>query len=785
MKLRTKILLYILAVAVLALSSTYILSNTIFLDRFAKLDREAVESRMSDIVNTYHTELQGINETMLNYSVWDETYDFVRERTAPDPENPYIQSNFDEATFESNRFDLMALTNRRGDLVYSGMYNQRRQKTVPATPEVTELLSSIRQRLAVFTEASDRFVGLVMLEKGPMLIACQPIVRNDRSGPVAGMAVAGRMLDREEIGRIGRLSPSGITVESATGERLAGSGGQNIWVEKLSGHFLAGHGVIYDLFGNPGIILSMEQERHIYLSGQNAMSNFTLFFVISTTGICLLSLLFINRTILNRMAALVRSIRVIRQSGDLTVRIGLTGRDEFGEVEKEFNRLVSSLESTHQELHSKAMLDPLTRLPNRAYFFQTLDRAIRQAAGSGRQIALLFIDLDHFKAINDTWGHDFGDAILKQIADRLSGAVGPEDLVSRLGGDEFTILLAHLSDPVDIQARIFPIQRVLSEPYLLNGQVFHSTASIGVSVYPQNGESAELLVKAADLAMFQVKENGRNNVFRYSSQLDERVSRKKVLGRQLLSAAENGELEMHYQPILSASTGEVVKVEALLRWTSPTFGPVSPAEFIPLAEASGSMLGIGTWVIERVCTDLRRFRENGVELTAAVNISGLQLMHPGLPGELARALKANGLQPGCLELEITETVLMSGESVFGALEELRSLGFRISLDDFGTGFSSLSYLRHFTVDLIKIDRSFVSGIRPGATDDTLVRTVIELGHNLGLRVISEGVELKEQFELLCHLGTDELQGYYISRPLPAAKLEEFIFNRQYDLFLSK
>lgn len=774
MKLRTKITLFIITVALLTLASTYLTSQEIFLDQFTELDQEALEGRMSDIIQTYELELQGMQETMLNYSIWDETYDYVSSQTFEDPQNPYILSNYDEETFKGNRFDLMALTNGRGNLVYSGLYDSSEETVTPVTPEIVKLFGDIREQLDIFTESENSYTGLAILNNGPMLMTFQPVIHNDMTGPVAGMAVAGRMLDDTEIGRIGVLSPSGITVENVSDGLLKESRGQKIWVSQLPGDRLSGHAIIDDLFGNPGIVISMEQPRHIYQIGKNAMTNFTLFFIISTFGICMLSLLFVKHTILSRMTALVRSIRIIGKSRDLSIRLDIKGGDELSEVEGEFNRMISSLETAQVELHRQAMVDPLTQLPNRALFFQTLNRTIRKADRQRLQIVLLFIDLDYFKTVNDTWGHDFGDAVLKQIAGRLTGAVGPDDLVSRLGGDEFIILLSRFSGAEDIQARISAIQRVLAEPHTLNGQLFHCTASIGVSIYPQNGEDAELLVKAADLAMFQVKENGRNNLCRYSEELEVAFSRKKVIGRQLLSAADNGELEVHYQPILSASTLDVVKVEALLRWTSPTFGPVSPAEFIPLAEAGGSILGIGNWVLRKVCADLRSFRDEGIRLKAAVNISGVQLMQPGLPEQLTEALADSGLTADSLELEITETVLMSDEDIISSLINLRSMGFCISLDDFGTGFSSLSYLRTFPVDLIKIDRSFVASIQPGASDDTLVRAIIELSHNLGLRVVSEGVELREQFDLLCALGSDQLQGYFISRPLPASALKEFI-----------
>ncbi|KGE20289.1 hypothetical protein PWYN_13815 [Paenibacillus wynnii] len=436
--------------------------------------------------------------------------------------------------------------------------------------------------------------------------------------------------------------------------------------------------------------------------------------------------------------------------------------------------MISSLQSAQESLQLQAKLDPLTQLPNRTLFFTRLNEAIEKAKQNNSQIALLFIDIDNFKTVNDTWGHDSGDAILKEISRRITRAVGDPNLTSRLGGDEFTILLADIHKKEDIELYLQKIQEALSAPHKIHGQLLYSTASIGISVYPENGKDAEFLVKQADLAMFHVKETGRNNFFQYSDALEESVRRKKVLRQQLLTAIDNQELEVHYQPILSTEALGIRKVEALLRWSSPTYGAISPSEFIPLAESNGSIVNIGRWVFQQVCRDLSSFNDQGLSLRAAVNISAMQLMQPHLLNELLEAVKDNGLSPYSLELEITESVLMSGDSFFTSLQNLREHGFRISLDDFGTGFSSLSYLRRFPVDVIKIDRSFISEITHSQSDDTLVKAIIELSHNLGLLVVSEGIELKIQFDMLRNLGSDELQGYYISKPLKASGIISFL-----------
>lgn len=772
MKLRKKILIFISIVAFFGISVIYILVHFILLNRFDKLDKALLEDKMTTAVTSYQNELETMKSNLLNYSVWDETYHFV-ESSIPKKDifnAPYIKSNYDGLTYEINHFDMIALLNKLGQPVYGGTYNQHSGVISPLTPELLNQISLINRHLPPFAGSEDSRTGIVMLDEGPMLITLTPILNNEKVLPLGGTAIAGRMLNQEEIIRIGY----GATMVPASSLSLAKSNGKDTWITTASKNFNSIHTVIYDLFGNPGIVITVEQPREIYNNGMRSIINFRLFFLGTTLLMCIASLVFANQFVLQRMSSLVRNIRSIGSSQDLSIRIRSKGKDEFSDVEHEFNRMLSSLEEAQEELRLQTMLDPLTQLPNRSLFFTKLNQAIAVAKEEQQQIALLFIDLDHFKTVNDTLGHDFGDVMLREIAARISSVVGQNDVVSRLGGDEFTILLADISENGEVTEQLSRIQEALAVPHHIHGHLLYNTASIGISVYPQNGEDANLLVKQADLAMFHVKESGRNNIFQYSTVLEESVRRKMVIVQELLSAAANNEFEVHYQPILSSDTLKVSKVEALLRWTSPTYGAVLPSEFIPLAETSASIIGIGNWVLAQVCSDMREFRLKGLELSAAVNISARQLMQPGLLEILLKLLQEYNLPASCLELEITESVLVSGDNIFQSLQQLRAHGFRISLDDFGTGFSSLSYLRRFPVDVIKIDRSFVSEITSEPKGDVLVKAIIELSHDLGLKVISEGIELQEQFDLLRQLGSDELQGYYISKPINSSAIPAFL-----------
>lgn len=778
MKLRKKIIIFICAIAVLGIGATYLLLHLILLNRFEKLDGEQLQRNLNKAVASYNEELQDMRTGLLNYSIRDETYRFIESGTTPgstySSDTAFIRSSFDQTTYEINRFDMIALLDLEGHPLYGGTYDSSVGSVTPFTPEQRSLFRLISSRLPALRNAEDSRSGIVNLDKGPMLITLTPIVNSRKDKPVIGMAVAGRMLHQEEITHIWNDSLSSIKVSRTTSALLAESGGRSVWTSPVSGGQSSIHTVVNDLFNDPGIIISLKEPQQIYDSGLKSVAAFRLFYFLAMLLLLAACVLFVNRFILGRMSSLVRNIRAIGSSKDLSIRIASSGRDEFSEVEVEFNRMIDSLEQAQNELRQQSMLDPLTQLPNRSLFFAKLNEAIAAVKGINRQIVLVFIDLDHFKTVNDTLGHDFGDAILKETAFRISQVVGRHDVVSRLGGDEFTILLSDVPDEASIAVQLSRIQEALSMPHRIKGHLLYNTASIGISIYPQNGEDADYLVKQADLAMFHVKETGRNNIFQYSEDLEAGIRRKKVLAQQLLSAAAADEFEIHYQPILGASSLQVAKVEALLRWSSPTYGNVSPAEFIPLAESSGSIVGIGGWVLRQVCSDMRDFRSRGLELTAAVNISALQLMQPGLLELLLELLHEYDLPASSLELEITESVLVSGDSIFRSLQQLKCHGFRISLDDFGTGFSSLSYLRRFPVDVIKIDRSFVSEMSHAPQGDVLVKAIIELSHNLGLRVVSEGIEQEEQFDMLRALGSDELQGYYISRPLQAKALYSFL-----------
>ena len=429
-----------------------------------------------------------------------------------------------------------------------------------------------------------------------------------------------------------------------------------------------------------------------------------------------------------------------------------------------------------EQLKFLANYDQLTSLPNRSLFIQRLERALIHAQRFNRGLAVLFMDLDRFKKINDTLGHDAGDEVLKEVAKRLMDCTREVDTVARLGGDEFVMLIEQMTDARQAESVGQKLIQAMGEPLLLGGHECSVTASVGISTYPADGKDAAVLLKNADIAMYRAKELGKNNVQFYAPAMNSHSMQRLVLESGLRRALQREEFLLHYQPKVNISSGRVTSMEALVRWNRPDSGMISPAEFIPLAEETGLIVPIGEWVLNAACEYTRHCYDTGTRpLRVAVNLSARQFAKSTLVSDVARILDKSGLASENLELEITESMVMGNpEQAIQTLRQLKSMGISISIDDFGTGYSSLGYLKRFPLDHIKIDRSFIKDIPEDSDDATITRTIIAMAHNLRLKVIAEGVETEAQFKFLLEHGCDEMQGYYFSRPLPGSEFIDLL-----------
>ncbi len=434
----------------------------------------------------------------------------------------------------------------------------------------------------------------------------------------------------------------------------------------------------------------------------------------------------------------------------------------------ERHRMLIEIENLHKNERYLAYHDMLTGLPNRQLFHERLRQAIVHSKRNTKMLAVLFIDLDGFKSVNDTLGHRAGDLLLKSVADKLRKAVRENDTVARLGGDEFTIKLADIVQPRDATKVAEKILRLFFEPFNIEGKELFITASIGISMYPNHGHDAEMLVKNADLAMYRAKQQGKNKCTLYDLSFHALDNDRFAQKSSLMKALEAGELIAHYQPQVNLNTGKICGVEALVRWQHPEMGYLPPERFIPLAEETGLIVPLGEWMLRTACEQTKSWQETGYQPgKMAVNISARQFRNNGLAETVSKTLKEASLPADQLVLEITETCAMEDvDYTKKSLQELKNLGVSIALDDFGTGYSSLNYLKRFPVDKLKIDRSFIKGIPTNANDRAITSAIIALAHCLQLEVIAEGVESEEQLSFLRSEKCDEIQGYHFSQPLP-------------------
>lgn len=451
-------------------------------------------------------------------------------------------------------------------------------------------------------------------------------------------------------------------------------------------------------------------------------------------------------------------------------------QEQLTEANNSLRTEIFNREKIREEIEYLAYHDHLTGLANRLLFIDQLKHAMSLSKRMAKMLAIMFLDLDGFKLINDSMGHAAGDQLLKEVSKRLINTMRKSDLVARIGGDEFIIMIENEEDIDTIKLVAEKILNCFRQPFRLNNTDCFITTSIGVAVYPPDGEDAEKLVKNADIAMYKAKEKGRNQYILCTPVMKTNVIETMTLNNMLYSAIDRKELELHYQPQVCSITNKIIGLEALLRWNHPIYGMVPPGKFIPLAEHNGLIISIGEWVLRTACRQNKVWQDAGLaSLRVAVNLSIRQFQNPNINNQVNKILKETGLDPRYLELEITESMLMKDmEYVIHTLNCFKDAGISISIDDFGTEYSSLSYLKTLPIDKIKIAMPFVQGINVSDKDEAITKAIIVLARSLGLNVIAEGVETETQLSFLSRSMCNEIQGYYFYKPMPAHALEELL-----------
>ncbi len=518
-------------------------------------------------------------------------------------------------------------------------------------------------------------------------------------------------------------------------------------------------------------------------------------------AVCWLLALRLQRYVTAPIIDLARLSAKVAETHDFGVRASVVARDEIGALARNFNYMLDeidererardraesalreskqNLEAAVQELHQLANYDALTTLPNRSLCMDRISSALTRAQRERTKVAVVFLDLDHFKVINDSLGHAVGDELLRAASGRLLACLRRGDTLARLGGDEFVLVLEDLLDELLVSAILDKITAAFGEAFSIGGFTVSTTVSMGVSIFPTDGRDVQSLMRNADTAMYKAKEIGRNTYQFYQPEMNAMSLRRLNLATELRESVAKNQLELFYQPQIRSRDKHIIGVEALLRWKHPTLGAVSPVEFIPIAETSGFIVPMGLWVIEQAAKQLAQWREQGhMDLRVAVNISAVQFRQADLAEQVSRIVQKYDVPPAQLELELTESLLMrDADGTIQQLNRLKAMGFRLVIDDFGTGYSSLNYLRRFPIDGLKIDRSFIDEVTRNSDDTQITLTILSMARNLRLSVVAEGVETPEQFAFLLHNDCDEVQGYLFSPPIPEAGMSRLLHEQQ-------
>ena len=483
----------------------------------------------------------------------------------------------------------------------------------------------------------------------------------------------------------------------------------------------------------------------------------------------------LQRRVSKPITDLARAMHDVTAEYNFAARVSVTGNDDIAQLGAGFNTMLSELEQrdigkklAESKLQYQALYDELTGLPNRRLLADRLKQTIAGSARAGGIVALLYVDLDGFKLVNDSLGHAAGDLLLGQVASRMQTRIRVADTLARLGGDEFTVVLSGLHNKEEALLVGKQLLEMLSTPFVIEGQKITISASIGISVFPETASDSASLLQQADSAMYAAKRNGKNGIMYYTLELGTLVKERMQIESQLRGAMGRGEICVHYQPEFDLATRRLIRFEALARWNHPTLGSISPVKFIPIAEENGMIVTLGAYIMERACAEAATWQKIApYPLQVAVNISSVQLSRENFVQEVLDVLQRTGLPPNLLQLEVTESVMVSGAARSAeTIKRFRELGIGVAIDDFGTGYSCLSYLPRLSFDSLKIDRSFVNELGAKGETRAMVSSLIGLAHNFGMRVIVEGVEDPEQLELLKDLGGDEVQGFLLGRPTP-------------------
>ena len=814
--IRAKILKVLALLFLGLLVTVYFLLSTVMSNNIKQMEEKDVKVQTELVQNTIAYNLKALSQMALDWGLWDDSYQFMQDKNAA-----YIAANMTDTSFSNIGVDFVIYVDSNGREVYHGQRDSVNRLIKPLNDDFIENFNG--SPVLKNTDPQYRLQGLIMLDKGPALIASSPILPSNGPAPVLGNIIMGTYLNDEAVRALSARLQTDIQINPLAELDAAQRGlfepispADTIAVRVLNGEKIAGYSVLTDINNKAAIGLTVKKSRTIAILGQQGIKCALLVLLVVSCIFIICIVVFIERNLISRLLGLSKDISEIGKKRVFSNRLPKPQQeDELSIVAANINKMLDELEKSEQqivdmnhELERKveertlnlattnqsleaeiltrekieeqikyiAYHDNLTNLPNRRFLNEQINHAIALTKRMEKMLAVMFMDLDNFKLINDTMGHSAGDKMLVAVSDKLVTSLRESDFIARIGGDEFVILIENLEslDVIDLVAK--KIIEIFKEPIVINKQECFVSASIGVALYPEDGIDAEALIKNADIAMYKAKSNGKNQCVFCTPLMKTAILETMKLTNSLYYALERGEFEIYYQPQINCQTFKISGMEALLRWNHPELGMILPNAFIPIAEQNGLIPAIGAWVLRTVCQQNKAWQDAGhPKVCMSVNLSARQFLNARLPKEIAAILAETGLEAKYLELELSENITMkSSKYVLEVLTEVKAMGLHVSIDHFGTEHASLSYLKNLPVDKIKIDMTFVHGVDIYKKDEAIIKAIILLAKNMGFSVLAEGVETERQLAFLIEEDCDYIQGNYCYKPMPAAEIKKIL-----------
>jgi len=788
MKLRNRILLYTGVTLTCLIGGIYLTSSRLLLDSYRALEHQDMEAHVRRADMAFDQLSADLHVKAVDWSSWDDAYQFMSDRN-----KAFIKSNLLGAGIKTMQLDIVMYLDLKGRVFFASPVKRFANIAEPSPALILTALGFDRIRRSRPGE-NGGLCGVIILRGSPMMVSVRPILTSIGRGPSRGWLIFGRYFDAvalKELGvrtqlnaRIGGPDEKNLSPDDRSALAVLKSR-PGMYIRPLNSKSVAGWALEPDMRGQSDLLLTVMHPRNIYLQGVKSVQYLMRIILIAGVVFSIVILLTLQLFAFSRLSKLTRQVRSIR--GDATLaRVDLPGRDELTLLAETINGMLVTLEQRSQDLreseerlHHQAFHDALTGLPNRALFTDRLELAHARAQRTKSPIAIIFIDLDGFKTINDTLGHEAGDEFLKAIAQRLVPCVRLGDTVARLGGDEFTILLGEVSEieiAIGVSARILEALRL---PIRVSTQEVFASASIGIAFDDNLTDAPDTVLRNADTAMYVAKSSGKGRYLVFDPSMNDGLSGRLAIESDLHTALERGEFVLLFQPLISLETDRMTGVEALLRWNHPTQGMVLPAEFLGIAEDTGLIVPIGYWVLEEACRQLKAWEElhpGYGDFTMNINLSGKQLQRSDVVDRVQHGLMTTGVDPGHVQLEISESVMVTNMAMLNErLQGLKSLGVKLAMDDFGTGHSYVTNMTEFPLDTINIDRAFIKRLTSKRVNSgKIIEAIVALSKALHLNVTGEGVETEQQLSRLRDLGCDIAQGFYLAHPLSAEELNAFM-----------